>query len=152
MELVSETVGAVGGKGGWDDGGLQSLAVWAHGSRNRKALRFLVWSWLLMKARIQPFIICWVPAMLGQVLGTGKTDQGLDLDLEEEDGNMGEDQPGLVSSLDSAPGRRLAVYQTGMMDEVGLMGMQRRRWFREPLWLGDRAWGRAGAEVLSLSD
>lgn len=63
-----------------------------------------------------------------------------------------EDQPGLVSSLDLAPGRSLAVYQTGVMDAVGPVGMLRKRWFREPLWLGDRTWGRTGAEILNLSD
>lgn len=67
MEPVSEMVGK---KGGWDDGGLQSLAFWAH-SRNRKALRFPVWSWLLMKIRIHSFSTDWVPATLGQVLETG---------------------------------------------------------------------------------
>lgn len=80
MEPVSEMVVE---KGGWDDGDLQSLAFWAPSSRNRRALRFAVWSWLLMKARIHSFSTDWVPAMLGQVLGTGKIDQGLSLDLEE---------------------------------------------------------------------
>lgn len=80
MEPVSEMVGE---KGGWEDGGLQSLAFWAHSGRDRKALRFPVWSWLLMKARIHSFSTDCAPAMLGQVLGTGKAGQGLGLDLEE---------------------------------------------------------------------
>lgn len=79
MEPVSEMAGE---EGGWDDGGLQSLAFWAHG-RNRKAPRLPVWSWLPMKAGIHSFSTDWVPAMLGQVLGTGKAGQGLGLDLEE---------------------------------------------------------------------
>lgn len=73
-----------GGRGGGDNGKPAEPGVWARGGGKRR-LRCLGWSWLLPRARIHSLrTFLGVSAMLGKVLGAGKTQVSkLGLDLEE---------------------------------------------------------------------